>query len=96
MHTHTHAHTHTHTHTHTYLYHAINYSYPRCDDAPVAGMWRGVTDSGRVGYFDPCKVAPYVDVKASPMHRKAKISRKGINVCFYGTEMLDRSSGWQC
>ncbi|KAK2159483.1 hypothetical protein LSH36_152g04039 [Paralvinella palmiformis] len=48
----------------------------RCDDPPVAGMWRGVTDSGRVGYFDPCKVAPYVDIRASPLHRKVKISRK--------------------
>ena len=64
------------------LFYYLNY---RCSNPPVSGMWKGVTDSGRVGYFDPCKVAPYVDIKASPLHRKARISRKGITHFIYFT-----------
>jgi hypothetical protein len=48
------------------------------------GLWKGVLDNGKTGYFDSSLTAPFIEVKASlasPTHKKtkasAKVSRKG-------------------
>ena len=55
----------------------------RPDDPPLPGLWKGVLDSGKTGYFDSSHTAPFIEIKTtSPVHtahakHKAKISRKG-------------------
>ena len=53
----------------------------RPENPPVKGMWKGVSMTGKSGFFDPCNAVPFVEPISSPVTPSPKkpVSRKGMS-----------------
>ena len=51
----------------------------RPESPPEEGMWKGISESGKVGFIHSANTKPYIEVKTgpSPAVKRTKVNRKG-------------------
>ena len=59
--------------------------YSPSTSAPRGLVWRGVTNKGAVGLFDPTNVIPFIEPKVSPVvsAKTTSLARRGNYIVFF-------------